>query len=276
MSFGLYEHGHTAPMEAGGARQSLEEGYLPIVITDWKHDDIAIRQRTTAEPLRGSAYGTGLESTLGWAIFDITNRGEEPREVVFFAAEAGDDKNPKRSLSYRDGVVLEGGSARCSARVPSGFTLDFQPAVAGNNKLEGKVDRSDPKTLLREGGLYNALLMHGRIEPGQTVRLAVNRVFDFPGMLDWSGAPPKVAPEELTGRTPEHANDSARATWKSLAAGVSRLKTPDGMSTASWPRPCWTVTSSPSGGTASTSSSIPSATAANGTTPAQSGSTPWT
>ena len=39
--------------------------------------------------------------------------------------------------------------------------------------------------------------------------------------------PPKVAAEELTGRTPEHAFEIARTTWKTLAAGVSRLTTPD-------------------------------------------------
>jgi hypothetical protein len=227
MSFGLFEEGHASPMDTGCAQQSLEDGCLPIVITDWKHDDITIRQRATAEPLRGSSYETGRESTLAWAIFDITNNGKEPRDVTFFAAEAGDDKNPKRNLSYQHGVVLEDGSARCWARVPAGFTLDFQAALSGNNKLEGKVDRADPRTLLREGGLYNALLMRGRIEPGQTARVAVNRVVDFPGTLYWSGAPPKVAAEELTSRSPEQALDRARSTWGALAAAVSRVKTPD-------------------------------------------------
>ena len=40
---------------------------------------------------------------------------------------------------------------------------------------------------------------------------------------------PKVAAEELTGRTPEHAFELARTTWKALSAGVSRLTTPDAM-----------------------------------------------
>ena len=107
--------------------------------------------------------GTGEHAGLGrvW----ISNHGKESREVTFFAAESGDDKNPKRNLSYRDGVVMDGGSARSSARVPPGFSLEFQAEVPGNNKLDSKVDRSDPRTLLVAGGLYNALLVRGRIGP---------------------------------------------------------------------------------------------------------------
>ena len=225
MSFGLFEDGHAVPM--GHVRQSLEEGCLPIVVTDWRNAEVIVRQRATAEPLRGVAYESGLESTLAWAILDITNRSATARQVTLFAAEAGDNKKPKRNLSFRNGVVLEGGSARCSARVPPGFTLEFQAVVPGNRPLDKKADRSDPRTLLYTGGLYNALLMHGRIEPGQTVRVAVNRVFDFPGTYYWSGTPPKVAPEELTSRSPEQALAAARATWKPLAARVFRLRTPD-------------------------------------------------
>ncbi len=225
MSFGLFEDGHAVPM--GHVRQSLEEGCLPIVVTDWRSAEVIVRQRATAEPLRGVTYESGLESTLAWAILDITNRSAIPRQVTLFAAEAGDNKRPKRRLNYERGVVLEGGSARSSARVPPGFTLEFQAVVPGNRPLDKKADRSDPRTLLYTGGLYNAMLMRGRIEPGQTVRVAVNRVFDFPGTYYWRGSPPKVAPEELTGRSPEQALATARSTWKSLAARVSRLRTPD-------------------------------------------------
>ncbi len=224
MAFGLYEDGHAVPIgTAGSARQSLEEGCLPIVVTDWSHHDIAIRERATAEPLRGASYETGLESTLAWAVFEITNNGKVPREVTFFAAESGDDKNARRNLNFRDGVVADGGSARSCAQVPPGFRVEFQAEVPGNNK----VDRSDPRAFLLAGGLYNALLVRGRIEPGQTARVAVNRVFDFPGTLYWSGVAPKVAAEELTGRGPEQALALARNTWKTLAAGVSRVTTPD-------------------------------------------------
>ncbi len=228
-AFGLYEDGHAVPIGKDGAaaRQSLEEGYLPIVITDWSFGDIAIRQRATSQPLRSTSYETGLESTLAWVVFDITNNGKEPREITFFAAESGDKDHPKRNLSYRDGVVMDGGSARALARVPPGFSLEFQAEVPGNRKLDAKVDRKDPKTLLVAGGLYNALLMHGRLEPGQTARVVVNQVLDSLGTWYWSAIPPKVAAEELTGRGPEQAFELARTTWKTLAAGVTRLTTPD-------------------------------------------------
>ena len=69
--------------------------------------------------------------------------------------------------------------------------------------------------------------MRGRIEPGHTGRVVVNRVFDAPPAYYWSGVPFKAAAEELTARSPEHAFDAARTTWKTLSAGVSRLTTPD-------------------------------------------------
>ena len=126
MAFGLYEDGHAVPIGTGGsARQSLEEGYLPIVITDWRHGDIAIRERATAEPLRGTSYETGLESTLAWVVFDITNHGKEAREVTFFAAQFGDNGQPKRNLRYHARVMMEGENARCSAQVPPGFSLGW-------------------------------------------------------------------------------------------------------------------------------------------------------
>ena len=68
--------------QAAARRQSVEEGSA-IVITDWRHGDIAIRERATAEPLRGTSYETGLESTLAWVVFDITNYGKEPRDSRF-------------------------------------------------------------------------------------------------------------------------------------------------------------------------------------------------
>ena len=257
-------------------RQSLEEGCLPIVRTDWSHGDIAIRQRATAVPLRGTAYETGLESTLAWAAFDITNRGKEPREVAFFAAQSGDDTNPKRKLSLRDGVVMDGDIARWSARVPAGFSLEFPQPCAGNNKLEGKVDRPSANILLREGGLYNVFVVRG-LSSRPTARVVVNRVLDFPGTLYWSGKPPKVAAEELYGaiagaclRSRPH--DLEEAGCASFAADDARRR----CSTTLRPRPCSTAISSPSDGTAATSSSIPSVIAANGTIRARNGSTPWT
>ena len=66
MAFGLYEDGHAVPMgkEGGAARQSLEEGYLPIVITDWSHGDIAIRQ--APRPSRCGAPRTRRDWRARW------------------------------------------------------------------------------------------------------------------------------------------------------------------------------------------------------------------
>ncbi len=229
-AFGLWENGQATRMGLEGAlRQSLEDGYLPIVRTRWRHGDLDIRQRATAEPLRGASYQSGLESTLAWAEFDITNNGKQAREVTFFAAQTGDNEHPKRDLRYRDGVVMENGSALSSARVPPGFSLEFQAEVPPRNKPGVKVDRSDPKNLLTGGGLYNALFARGRIEPGHTARVVVNRVFDAPPAYYWNGVPFTVAAEDLTARSPEQAFALARTTWKTLSAQVSRLTTPDGM-----------------------------------------------
>ena len=213
----------------GALRQSLEDGYLPIVLTLWRHGDLDIRQRATAEPLRGTSYQTGLESTLAWAEFDITNHGKQAREITFFAAQTGDNEHHKRDLSYRDGVVMENGSALSSARVPPGFSLEFKAEAPATNKPDSKVDRNDPRTLLVAGGLYNALFgaRADRARPHRAV--VVNRVFDAPPAYYWSGVPFKVAAEELTARSPEQAFAMARTTWKTLSAGVSRLTTPDDM-----------------------------------------------
>ena len=175
----------------GALRQSLEDGYFPIVRTRWRHGDLDIRQRATAEPLRGTSYQTGLESTLAWAEFDITNNGKQAREITFFAAQTGDNEHPKRDLRYRDGVVMENGSAL--RRVPPGFSLEFQAEAPPRNKPGVKVDRSDPKNLLTGGGLYNALCARpDRARPHR--RVVVNRVFDAPPAYYWNGVPSRWRP----------------------------------------------------------------------------------
>ena len=139
-AFGLWENGRAIPMGIEGAlRQSLEDGYLPIVHTLWRHGDLDIRQRATAEPLRGASYQTGLESTLAWAVFDITNNGKEPRNVTFFAAQSGDNSHPKRNLAYRDGAALENGSALASARPRPPSAWSSRPSC---RRRRGRTSRS--------------------------------------------------------------------------------------------------------------------------------------
>jgi hypothetical protein len=243
LAFGLVVGGRVVPVGAGPpARQSLEEKHLLIVLTEWDWKEFHVRQRCFARPLRGAEYRSGLESTLAWAVFEITNRAPEPQDLAFFAMLPGSEKDPLRNstgaatadrneakrqasgpLKWRDGVLLENDSARCSLRVPAGFTVEFHGAVSG----DALPPSGKPAELLRSGGLVNAVVAHGRIEAGSTVVLTVNRVFDFPGAIFWGPRPPKVAAEELTARSAERDLALARAQWKALSAGVSRLATPD-------------------------------------------------
>jgi hypothetical protein len=204
----------------------LEKGYLPIVLTGWKHGDMEIRQTTFAGPLAGSAFQTGTESTLAWAVFEVTNHGAEVQPLTLLAARMGEGTNLKHDLTYADGVVLEEGSALFSAQVPAGFKVEFHPVFPA---AAGPAAEADPPAFLRSyAGLFNALAVQGRIAAGETVRMAFNRRLDFPGTLHW-GAPPQppVAPEALTGKSPENVLMSARATWAALSQQVSRFVTPD-------------------------------------------------
>ena len=224
MAFGLYEDGHAVRMgTAGSARQSLEEGCLPIVITDWSHHDIAIHEQTTAAPLRGAAYETGMESTLAWAVFDITDRGKEPRDITFFAAESGDGKTPKRNLSFHDGVVMDGGSARSCAG-PARLQRRVPGGGAGQ---QGGPQRPAGRPPHGRAQQCTAGPRPHRARPDRAGGGEPRLRFPRDAVLERDG--PQVKAEELTARSPEHDLALARSTWKTLAAGVSRLKTPDAL-----------------------------------------------
>ena len=227
LAFALFDGAQIVPMGVGQpARQSLEKGYLPIVITSAKHGNLEIRETTYSEPLEASAYQTGMESTLAWAVFEITNHGAEARPLTLLAAQMGDQTNLKLDLTYNDGVVLEKGSALFSARVPAGFKVEFHRVFPEGAEAAAE---ADPHAFLRSySGLFNALAVQGRIAAGETVRMAFNRRLDFPGTLHWGPAPrPPVAREALTGKSPERALISARAIWSALSRQVSRFDTPD-------------------------------------------------
>ena len=177
-------------------RQSLEDGYLPIVLTLWRHGDLDIRQRATAEPLRGTSYETGLESTLAWAVFDITNHGKQPREITFFAAQSGDNETSQAEpqLPRRRGD----GRRQCPLR-----PRRSRPASAWSSRRRRRAttSRTPSWTATTRGpcssraGCTMRCLARGRIEPGQTVRVVVNRVFDFPaGRIIGAELPPRWRP----------------------------------------------------------------------------------
>jgi hypothetical protein len=227
LAFGLVEDGRFVTVGSGHvARQSLVAEHLPIVLTNWNHDDLQIRETAFAQPLRGDGYSTGLEATLAWAVFEITHAGKDTREIAFAATQIGDEQNPRKVLAYHDGVVFEGESALFAVSAPAGCAQEFQPVLSPD---PGTGPQSNRVELLRAGGIYNALVVRGRCEPGRTLRIAFCRVFQFPGTRHWGPSPVKVAAVELTGRSPDRDLDKAQATWNALTAGVSRFATPDVM-----------------------------------------------
>jgi hypothetical protein len=224
LAFALEDQGRIVPLGTGKpAQQSLMDGYLPIVITNWQYGSLELRETAFARPLRGADYTTGLESTLAWAVFELTNRAATPRPVAFLAALLGDEKHPKRDLRLDSGVVFENQSARFSWKVPPGLRCEFRPVWPAN--IQASQDK--PTSLLRKGGLYNTVAIRGEVPAGQTVRLVFNRVFDFPGAGYWPASPPRVQPDELLRRTADTDLEAARTAWKARAATVSRFVTPD-------------------------------------------------
>jgi hypothetical protein len=227
LSFALYLEGKVVPIgSAQQARQSLEKGCFPIVITRWKYGELEIKETAFSQPLKGEDYRSGLESTLAWAVFEITNHGATAFPLTFLSMLMGHEKNLKRDLTYRDGAVMENGSALFSAQPPTGFVAEFHPVFSSTAGAAAAVDTL--AFLRSHQGVFNALAVQGSIEAGKTVRLVFNRRLDFPGTLHWGSSPPTaVAPEELSRRSPEEALESARAVWNGLNQKVSRFVTPD-------------------------------------------------
>ena len=141
--FGLYDGGRVVPIGSEvPAQQVLADGYLPIVTTRWRYHGLDVDQTAFARPLRGAEYTTGMESTLAWARFDLTNRTAEPREITFLAAQLGDEKHPKRQLAFRDGVVTENGSARLSGTPCPGVRPGVSAGISRQRALpKGQADR---------------------------------------------------------------------------------------------------------------------------------------
>ena len=225
LCFGFCREGRVVPVGSEGpVRQSLEEGCLPIVLTESTHDAFVVRQTAFARPLRRETYIAGNESTLAWAVYDLQNTSKQTQQVVLLAIEAGDEARPRKSLTFQNGVVFQDGSALLTADVPAGFQVEFEPVLSP----EGKAMEQDSELdLLRNGGAYNALVVRGRCAPGQKVRIAFCRVFSFPGMKYREANTPTVTSDELRRRSFEEDWNKARETWKTLAAKVARFDTPD-------------------------------------------------
>lgn len=227
LAFGLAAEGKVVPLGTGSpARQSLEHGFLPIVVTRWKYGPLEIRETAFSEPLHGADYSSGLESTLSWAVFEVTNQGKEPSPLTLLAAQMGDEKNLQRELTYSSGVVMEKGSALFSAQTPDGFAAEFHPVFPAAVKAAAD---ADPLGFLgKRTGLFNVIAVQGAIGAGQTAKIVFNRRFDFPGALHWPATPQAaVSAEDLSRRSAEKALDAARTNWRSLHGQVSRFVTPD-------------------------------------------------
>ena len=184
-----------------------------------------MRETSFAEPLSGKPYESGMERTLAWAAFDLTNRSKRTREVTLLAFHVANENNLRPKLSYRDGAVIMKGSALFASQQPAGFTAEFS-ATFPAGEFEGK--EAMLKALGDHQAVFNTIVVRGRISAGKTARIVFNRVFDFPGALHWKGEKlPPVEPEALTQRSFDEGLAAAFETWRSHAQGISRFKTPD-------------------------------------------------
>ena len=242
--FALNDGKKLVPFGVGNqTKQSLMDRYLPIVFTDWTYNNIQVRETTYAEPLHGNSYSTGFESTLAWAAIDLTNSGPTVREISLCASQLGDAKQPKRDFAFADEVVMENGSALISVQAPSGYEIEFVPALGADGK---PVEDSGSVDFLVNGGLYNVLSVKGKLQPGKTVRIIFNRVFhtpghyyrstetypfaaSFPDIYLWACDydRPTVTAGELKSRSFDAGLRAAQDQWHKLARPVTRFNTPE-------------------------------------------------
>lgn len=225
--FALFEGGKIIPMGQGEpVRQSLMDDCLPIVLSNWQHGEFLIRQTAFAQCLRGTEIITGNERSLAWAALDIINRDQKEKEITLLAFYSGDTENPNPAFRFHQGVVFSGDSAIFSAAVPQHFTMEFSKVFP----LSVKVDQENPLQLLRSWeGVFNALVIRGKIAAGQTVRLILNRVFDPQDTVFWEvkAEGPDVTAEELTRNSFERELQIVKQEHARRAGAISPFETPD-------------------------------------------------
>ncbi len=204
-------------------RQKLVDDVLPCVLTEWNISGWNLQQMSFARALRGDSYTTGLESTLGWAEFHITNISSNTREFAILATRIGNIGKIQRDLTFHDGVVFESESARFAAFPPLGFNVEFLPIFPRHFQY----DSNCPIDLLRSGGLYNALEVRGLIPPGETRKIAFNCVFDSPGMDHVKSDPPRVEASELITRSVEKDRKDTLLEWRNIRNNITNISTPD-------------------------------------------------
>ena len=229
LQFALFAEGGVVPIGTGEpAHQYLEHDHLPIVTTLWRNGHLEIRAMAFSEPLNGSGYQSGLESTLGWAVLEVTNHSQAATPLTLLAAQMGDERKALQisGLTYSGGAVQQGGSALFSAQVPEGFAAEFHSTFPAAE--QDAAEQDDLEFLQSYAGLFNVLAVEGKIGAGQTVQITFNRRFDFPGAIHWGPSPQSpVAAEDLSRRSAERALESVRATWNALSSSMQRFMTPD-------------------------------------------------
>ncbi|MCL2330718.1 MAG: hypothetical protein FWC56_05400, partial [Phycisphaerae bacterium] len=199
--------------------QSVDPSNPSIIISTWKYDNIQVRETTFAEPFNGKPYETGIESTLAWAVFDLTNTGSKPETLTWLASLIGDNDKPvPENISYRDGALFENDNAVVAVPViPPGFELKFVPRFFVDDDSSNDIHR----------GLMNALTVTGTIEPSQTVRIVFNRVLHFPDAEHWKGQPVKATADDLKSRSFEAGLELSNKLWAPIASKPLPFKTPD-------------------------------------------------
>ncbi|MBN2579853.1 MAG: hypothetical protein JXB10_12770 [Pirellulales bacterium] len=207
-------------------RQSLLDDCLPIVVSTWQYGPFLMRQTGFARPLRGSEIVTGRERTLAWAGLDIVNRNQHEKEITLLAFLTGSQEKPRLKLQFRDGVLYADDEPLVGVVLPERFTAEFSEVYPP----QAEFDEREPLDLIRrQRGVFNALVIRGKIPGGQTARVVVNRAFAPQDTVFWNvkAEDPAVAARELTGKNYASELQAARRQHALRAAGAFPFKTPD-------------------------------------------------
>ncbi|MBP7937195.1 MAG: hypothetical protein KA354_21330 [Phycisphaerae bacterium] len=228
VSFALFEHGRVLPFGAAAPiRQRAVQGFLPMVVTDWQPGDLSLTQTTFAEPLRVAEFSADNQRTLAWAAVDIVNTGRQDQDVTLLTFYTGDEKDLRPGLTWKGGAVFAGENALFAARGQDGFQVKFAPVFP--HDAEPAAGDESVRFLDRRSGVFNALVITGRLGPGAKTRVLVHRIVDPGQNINWAVTPepPPVAAKELTERSFNRGYRKAMAIWQQLAAQRMPFETPD-------------------------------------------------
>lgn len=228
VGFALFEHGKVVPFGAAApVRQSVAQGFLPMVVTEWKPGDLSFKQTTFAEPLRAKDFSTDNQRGLAWAAVDIANTGQQNQDVILLAFYTGDEKALRPELIWKDGAVFAGENALFTARARDGFQVEFAPVFPRDAKPAA--DGESITFLDGRSGVFNTLVITGRLGPGAKTRVIVNRTIDPGRNINWAvtAEPPAVAARELTERSFDQGFEKATTAWHRLIEQRVPFETPD-------------------------------------------------